>query len=95
MKRLCIYDLDAHHKTKHCFHLKGFAEKVLKLPKPKSKKPELRKNDSNKDDKAKFLEPSQDLMYIFRGPNSYESKRKQKLMERGVFTMESTTLEFL
>ena len=57
--------------------------------------PSWEKNDSNKDDKVKFLEPSQDLMYIFRGPNSYESKRKQKLMERGVFTMESTTLEFL
>lgn len=39
--------------------------------------------------------PNQDIMYIIRGPKSYESKRKQKLETREVFALELATAGFL
>jgi hypothetical protein len=52
---------------------------LFKLPELKSQKPETSKrDDSDKDDIAKFPESTQDIMHIFGGPDSQESKRKQK-----------------
>lgn len=47
------------------------------------------------DDKSKFLEPTQDIMYIIGGLESYESKRKYKLEARYGYAVMLATLEFL
>lgn len=84
------------HKTKDCLHIKGFVEILFKLPEPKSQKPKTSKrDDSDKDDIAKFLESTQDIMHVFGGPNSQESKRKQKFEAREAYTVELDTIEFL
>lgn len=68
MEEYNIYHLDGCHETKNCFHLKGFVEKVLKIPEQESKKNESsKKNDLDKEDKTKFPEQSGDIMYISSG----------------------------
>lgn len=91
-----IFHPQSSHKIKDYFHLKAFAEKVLKLLELESHKPKTsKKNDLDKGDKADFPQSTHDIMYIFGGPDSYESKRKQKLMTREVFPIEPTNPEFL
>jgi hypothetical protein len=65
--------------------------KLLKEPSPeasKSKSKASKKCDSVEAIARKFQWPDQDIMYIIKGPKSYESKRKQKLEARDVFTLE-------
>lgn len=38
-----------------------------------------KKDDSDKEVGGKFSQPNQDIMFIIDDPDSYESKRKQKL----------------
>jgi hypothetical protein len=62
------------HKTRDCDSLQGFADEVLKPTKlaDQEKKPD----DPNGD----FPEAHKEVNYIFGGPDSYEPKRKQKLI---------------
>lgn len=68
------------------------------MPKWEDLRPEssktTQKDDSNDDASDKFLEIMQDIKYI-GGPDSCESKRKQKLEERDICTMEPVIPEFL
>jgi hypothetical protein len=58
--------------------LQGFADKVLKS----AKKDEQEKKAE--DLKGDFLKAHKEINYIFSGPDSYESKRKEKLTTREV-----------
>jgi hypothetical protein len=57
----------------NCDQLQGFADEVLKMPKRanQEKKPE--------EPKGGFPEAPKEVNYIYGGPDSYESRRKQKL----------------
>lgn len=76
--------------------IKGVCKKVTQGHEPESQKLVVsKKNDLDRDGKANFLDPTQDIMYIFEGPDSYKSKRKQKLEARDVYIVESATPKFL
>jgi hypothetical protein len=51
--------------TQNCRHIRVFVENLLKEPKPQTQNLETsKKNDLYKDDKDKFLELIQDIIYI-------------------------------
>lgn len=52
-------------------------------------------DDSDDDVGGMFPKPMQDINFIIDGPDSYESKGKQKLKARDMFVMDPATLEFL
>jgi hypothetical protein len=62
------------HKTRDCGRLQGFMDEVLKTAKwaDQEKKPEEPKGD--------FFKAHEEVNYIFGGPESYESRRKKKLI---------------
>lgn len=71
-------------------------EKLFKQSSPKTKKPKTnKKNILDGESGAKFLDPKYSIMYILGGPDSCESKRKQKLHARDVYAKEPTIIEFL
>jgi hypothetical protein len=61
------------HKTQNYDRLQGFTDEFLKTAKgaDQEKKPE--------DPKGDFPEAHKEVNYIYGGPESYESRRKQKL----------------
>jgi hypothetical protein len=69
--------------------LHGIVDDVLKLAEKvdQDKKPEDQKGD--------FPEDHKEVNYIYGGPNSYESSRKQKLTAREVMAVSPTTPEYL
>jgi hypothetical protein len=74
---ICIFHPHKKHKTQNCDQLQGFADEVLKMAKKvnQEKKP--------KDLKGDFPKAHKEFNYIYGGPDSYESKRKKKLIARG------------
>jgi hypothetical protein len=68
-----IFHPQGKHKTRDCDRLQGFVDEVLKMAKKsdQEKKPE--------DPKGDFSEAHKVVNYIYGGPDSYESRRKQKL----------------
>jgi hypothetical protein len=74
---ICIFHPHGKHKTQNCNRLQGFIDEVLKTTKKvnQEKKPEDLKGD--------FPEAHKEVNYIYGGSNSYESKRKKKLIARG------------
>jgi hypothetical protein len=75
--------------TQDCHRLQGFVDEVLKMAigANQEKKPEEPKGD--------FSEAQKKVNYIYGGPTSYESKRKQKLTAREVIAVLPGTLEYL
>jgi hypothetical protein len=75
--------------TRDCNRLQGFIDKVLKKAKEvdQDKKPEGPKGD--------FLVAHKEVNYIYGGPESYESRRKQKLTAREVMAVSPATPEYL
>jgi hypothetical protein len=73
LDRICIFHPQGKHKTWDCNRLQGFADEVLKTTKKadQEKKPDEPKGDFPKDHK--------EVNCIYGGPDSYESRRKQKL----------------
>jgi hypothetical protein len=73
LDRICIFHHQGKHKTKDCDRLLGFTDEVLKTTKKgdQEKKPIEPKSD--------FPEAHKEVNYINGGPDSYESRRKQKL----------------
>jgi hypothetical protein len=71
LDRICIFHPQGKHKTWDCNQLQGFADEVFKMAKGanQEKKPEEAKGD--------FPEAHK-VNYIYGGPHSYESRRKQK-----------------
>jgi hypothetical protein len=86
---ICIFHLQEKHKTRHCNHLQGFVDEVLKLAKKAEQEKKI------EDLKCDFSKARKEVNYIFGGPNSYESKTKQKLTAREVMTVGPATPEYL
>jgi hypothetical protein len=87
LDRICIFHPQGKHKTRDSDRLQGFANEVLKMAKgaKKEKKPEEPKGD--------FFKAHKEINYIYGGPDSYESRRDQKLTAPEV--MAPTTSEYL
>jgi hypothetical protein len=70
---ICIFHPQGKHKTRNYDRLQGFTDEVLKTAKGADleKKPEESKGD--------FPEAHKEVNYIYGGPDSYESRQKQKL----------------
>jgi hypothetical protein len=73
LDRICIFHLQGKHKTQDCDRLQGFTDEVLKTAKgvDQEKKPKKPKGD--------FPKAHKEVNYIYGGPDSYESRSKQKL----------------
>jgi hypothetical protein len=74
MDPICIFHPQEKHKTRDCDRLQGFIDEVLKTAKKadQEKKP--------KEPKGDFPEAHKEVNYIYGGPDTYESRRKQKLI---------------
>jgi hypothetical protein len=72
-----------------CDRLQVFANEVLKTTKKADQK---KKPDEPKGD---FPEAHKQVNYIYSGPDSYESRRKQKLIAREVMAVSLATPEYL
>jgi hypothetical protein len=70
---ICIFHPQGKHKTRECNKHQGFTNKILKSA---QKANQEKKAFNPKDD---FPETHKEVNYIFDSPDSYESKRKQKL----------------
>jgi hypothetical protein len=79
--RICIFHPQGKHKTQNYDRLQGFADEVLKKAKgaDQEKKPE--------EPRGEFPEA--------QSPDSYESRRKQKLTAREVMAVSPATPEYL
>jgi hypothetical protein len=75
---ICIFHPQGKHKTQDCDWLQGFADEVLKtaIVADQDRKPN--------EPKGNFLEAHKEVNYIYGGPDSYESRMKQKLTTREV-----------
>jgi hypothetical protein len=89
LDRIYIFHPPGKRKTWDCDRLQGFTDEVLKMAKKadQEKKPE--------DPKGDFLEAHKAVNYIYGGPDSYESKRKQKLITWEVMMISAATPEYL
>jgi hypothetical protein len=89
LDRICIFHTHGKHKTRDCDRLQGFANEVLKMAKKtdQEKKPE--------DPKGDFFEAHKEVNYIYGGPNSNKSRRKQKLTAWEVMTVSPVTPKYL
>jgi hypothetical protein len=89
LDHICIFHPQGKHKTQHCDRLQGFTDEVLKSAKgaDQEKKP--------KEPKGDFHEAHKEFNYIYGGPNSYESRRKQKLTAREVMAVSPAIPEYL
>jgi hypothetical protein len=77
------------HKTRDYDRLQGFTDEVLKTAKggDQEKKP--------KEPKGDFPEAQKEVNYIYGGPDSYESRRKQKRTDRELMAVSPATPEYL
>jgi hypothetical protein len=89
LDRICIFHPQRKHKTRDCDWLQGFTDEVLKTTKgaDQEKKPEEPKGD--------FPEAHKEVNYIYGGPDSYESRRKQKFTAWEVMAVSSATPKYL
>jgi hypothetical protein len=89
LDQICIFHPQGKHKTQDCDLLQGFTDEVLKMGKKadQEKKPEYPKGD--------FPEVHKEINYIYGGPDSYESRRKQKLTTQEVMAVSPANPEYL
>jgi hypothetical protein len=89
LDHICIFHPEVKHKTRDWDRLQGFTYEVLKIAKmaDQEKKPEEPKGD--------FPEAHKKVNYIYGGPDSYESRRKQKLTAWEVMVVSPITPEYL
>jgi hypothetical protein len=80
-----IFHPQRKHKTWDWDRLQGFVDEVFKTAKKvdQEMKPE--------DPKGDFPEAHKEVNYIYSGPDSYESQRKQKLTAREVMVVSPAT----
>jgi hypothetical protein len=85
LDRICIFHPQGKHKTQNCDRFQGFIDEVLKTAKggDQKKKPKKPKGD--------FPEAHNEVNYIYGGPDSYESRRKEKLTPREVLAVSPAT----
>jgi hypothetical protein len=73
------------YKTQDCDWLQGFADDVLKTANKADQEKKPKKQKGN------FPKAHKEVNYIYVGPDSYESRRKQKLTAREVLTVSPAT----
>jgi hypothetical protein len=85
LDRIYVFHPQGKHKTRDCDCLQGFTDEVLKTANgpDQEKKPTELKGD--------FLKVHKEVNYIYGGPESYESRRKQKLIAREVMAVSPAT----
>jgi hypothetical protein len=76
-------------QDRNCDRLQGFTDEVLKTAKGahQAKKPE--------EPKGNFPKAHKEVNYIYGGPDSYESRRKQKLTAREFMEVSPATPEYI
>jgi hypothetical protein len=81
LDQICIFHSQGKHKTQDCDRLQGFADEVLKIAKKddQEKKP--------KEPNGDFPKAHKEVNYLYGGPDSYESRRKEKITAREVMTV--------
>jgi hypothetical protein len=89
LDRICIFHPQGNPKTQNCDQLQGFTDEVLKTAKGDNQE----KNP--KEPKGDFPEAHKGVNYIYGGPDSYESRWKQKLIAWEVMAVSPTTPEYL
>jgi hypothetical protein len=80
LDRICIFHPQGKHKTRDCDWLQGLDE-VLKTAKGVDQEKKL------KESKGDVSEAHKEVNYIYGGPESYESRRKQKLTAQEVMAV--------
>jgi hypothetical protein len=86
---ICIFHPQGKHKTRECNRLQGFVDEVLKLARM------AEQEKKSEDLKSDFPKAHKEVNHIFGGPDSYESKRKQKLMAQEVMAVGPATPEYV
>jgi hypothetical protein len=89
LDRICIFHPKGKHKTWDNDRLEGFIDEVFKMAK---------KGDQEKkcdEPKGNFPKAHKEVNHIYSGPNSYESRRKQKLTAWEVMAVSPATPEYL
>jgi hypothetical protein len=89
LDRIGIFHPQGKHKTQDCDRLQGFTYEVLKTTKKADQEKML------KDPKGDFPKAHKEVNYIYCGSDSYESRRKQKLIAREVIVVSPATPEYL
>jgi hypothetical protein len=89
LDRICIFHPQGKDKTRDCDRLQGFTDEVLKKAKKANQEKKL------EEPKGDFREAHKEVNYIYGGPDSYESRTKQKLIAREVMVVSPTTSEYL
>jgi hypothetical protein len=89
LDRICIFHPQGKHKTRDYDRLQGFTYEVLKMAKKvdQEKKP--------KEPKGDYPEAHKEANYIYGGPDSYKSRRKQKPTAREVMVVSPASHEYL
>jgi hypothetical protein len=82
---ICIFHPHGKHKTWDCDQHQGFIDEVVKA----AKKPDQKKKPE--DPKGDFPEAHKEVNYIYGGPESYEPRRKQKLITWKVMAVSPAT----
>jgi hypothetical protein len=77
------------HKTWNYNQLQGFTDEVLKTAKGANQEKML------EEPKGDFPKAHKEVNYIYGGPDSYESRQKQKLTSWEVMAFSPATLEYL
>jgi hypothetical protein len=85
LDRICIFHPQGKHKTWDCDQHQGFTDEVVKT----AKKPDQKKKPE--DPKGDFPEAHKEVNYIYGGPESYEPRRKQKLIAWKVMAVSPAT----
>jgi hypothetical protein len=86
---ICIFHHQGKHETRDCNKLHGFVDEVLKSAK------NVEQEKKAEDPKHDFREARKEINYIYIGPDSSESKSKQKLPAQEVMSVGPATPEYL
>jgi hypothetical protein len=89
LDQICIFHPQRKHKACDYDRLQGFVDEVLKTAKKADQEKKL------EDPKGDFPKANKEVNYIYGGPNSYESRRNQKLTSQEVMVVSPTTPEYM
>jgi hypothetical protein len=89
LDHICIFHPQGKHKTQNNNQLQGFIGEVPKMTKGTDQEKKL------EEPKRDFFEAHKEVNYIYGGPDSYESRWKQKLTAWEVMTVAPATPEYL
>lgn len=98
MNGSCSHHPNSKQAVKDCFIYKQFAEQYasqLKKPTDGEAGTSTQKKDDIDPGPPGFHDHRKELNHIFEGPQAYESKRKQKLTDREINTIQPETPQYL